>query len=217
MRIIMKKYIPIVLLSLMTSIALGQSNPRAKSEAINTNIPVLSQYSNAFVIKNVYFNKRIEGLTGETLEVEFSIINKTDDPMDLYIFVIATYEQVEKTRSSLERPVPRKERIRTFVPYPDDISNFTYPDIDEKGNVKKDKDGREMVRLLKFPKNTKAGVDPKTGKPYHLVDKLQIYSRHLSKYRQDYFFYNNIAILVFDEDGKPVFRQLYEIKGKRNR
>lgn len=215
----MKKYIVSILsLLLVPWLVMAEEDRAADKWKINTSIPAVSQYSDAFAIKNVFFNKRIDtGLKGELLEVEFMIENRLDDPQDLFIFVIATYEKVEKTKSSLERPVPPKERIRTFVPFPDDISNFTYPDTDEKGNVKKDKDGMELVKLVKFPKNPKAGVDPNTGKPYHLVDKLQIYTRHLSKYRQQYYFYNNIAILVFNEDGKPVFRQLYEIKGKRNR
>ncbi len=215
----MKKYMfSILLLWLAPCVAMAQAAPGAEKPKVSTNIPSVSQYSDNFVIKNVFFNRRIDtGFKGEFLEVEFLIENKTDDPMDLYIFVIATYENVERTKSSFERPVPQRERIRTFVPYPDDISNFSYTDTDEKGNVRKDNNGQEIVKLVKFPKNPKAGVDPKTGKPYHLVDKMQIYTMHLSKYRQNYFFYNNIAILVFDEEGKPVFRQLYEIKGKRNR
>jgi hypothetical protein len=218
MGIIMKKYIPIMLLSLLPAIMAAQEDTNKAKVKINTNIPALSQYSEKFAIKNVFFNKRIEpGLKGELLEVEFLLENKTDDPMDLYIFAVATFEKVEKTKSSLERPVPQKERIRTFVAYPDDITNFTYPDTDVKGNVKKDKDGLELARLMKFPKNPKAGIDPKTGKPYHLTDKLQIYTTHLSKYRMNYFFFNNLAIIVFDAEGKPVFRQLYVIKGKRNR
>lgn len=214
----MKKYILIILLSLVPALVMAQVNTGTDKGKIKTNIPATSQYSDSFAIKNVFFNKRIDtGLNGEFLEVEFLLENKTDEPMDLYIFVIATYEKVERTKSSLERPVPQRERIRTFVPYPDDISNFTYPDTDDKGNVKKNKDGLEIAKLVKFPKNPKAGVDQKTNKPYHLTDSLQVYSKHLSKYRQNYYFYNNVAILVFDADGKPVFRQLYEIKGKRNR
>jgi hypothetical protein len=218
MRIIMKKYITVLLLSLIPVLAAAQQDTGKDKGKLNINIPAANQYSNLFVIKNVFFNKRIEpGMKGELLEVEFSLESRTDDPLDLYIFVIATYEQVEKTKSSLERPVPKKERIRSFVPYPDDISNFSYSDYDEKGNVKKDKDGLELAKLVKFPKYPKAGVDPKTGKPYHLTDRLQIYTNHLSKYRMNYFFFNNAAILVFDADGKPMFRQLYTIEGKRNR
>ncbi len=228
MGIVMKKY-SIVLLALLVPAMLFSQDAK-KEEApkkeetpknqgnVLTNIPVQAQYSNNFEIKNLFFNKRTDvGGKGEILEVEFSLENLTDDPMDVYVFTIATFEKVEKTKSSLERPIPQRERIRTFVTYPDDISNFTYQDTDEKGNVKKDKNGLEIVKLVKFPKNTKAGVDPKTGKPYHLVDKLQIYTTHLSKYRRNYYFFNNLAVLVFDSEGKPAFRKLFEIKGKRNR
>lgn len=228
MGIVMKKY-SIMLLAVMVPVILFSQEvkkeaPPQKEETskkqgdVMTNIPVQAQYSNNFEIKNLFFNKRTDlGGRGEILEVEFSLQNLTDDPMDVYIFTIATFEKVERTKSSFERPVPKRERIRTFVPYPDDISNFSYQDTDEKGNVKKDNNGMEIVKLVKFPKDPKTGVDPKTGKPYHLVDKLQIYTTHLSKYRRNYYFFNNLAVLVFDGKGKPAYRKLFEIKGKRNR
>ncbi len=228
MGIVMKKY-SIMLLAVMVPAILFSQDVK-KEDALKkeetskkhgdalTNIPVQAQYSNNFEIKNLFFNKRTDlGGRGEILEVEFSLQNLTDDPMDVYVFTIATFERVERTKSSFERPIPQRERIRTFVPYPDEISNFSYQDTDEKGNVKKDKNGLEVVRMVKFPKNPKAGVDPKTGKPYHLVDKLQIYTTHLSKYRRNYYFFNNLAVLVFDSEGKPAYRKLFEIKGKRNR
>jgi hypothetical protein len=220
----MKKYILTILLLLMPGVLLSQddkSKSQVKSISLDkttTNIPALSQYSNNFTIKNLYFNKRIDlGGKGEILEVEFILENLTDEPQDLYLFTIATYEKTEKTKSSFERPILTRERIRTFITYPDDISNFTYPVTDEQGNVKKDKNGLDIVKLVKFPKNPKAGVDPKTGKPYHLKDRLVLYTTHISTYRNNYYFFNNVAVLIFDSDGKPAFRQLYEIKGRRNR
>lgn len=218
----MKKIAMVVLAFLCPFLLLAQDAkkvdaPKEQSKII-TNIPAEAQYSNNFNIKSIFFNKRIDpGGKGEILEVELTLENLTDDPMDLYLFTIATYEKVEKTKSSFERPIPYRERIRTFVTYPDDISNFSYLDTDDKGNVKKDKNGLEMVKLVKFPKNPKAGVDQKNGKPYHLVDKLTIYTTHVSKYRRNYFFFNNVALLIFDSDGKPAYRKLFEIKGKRNR
>lgn len=222
MRMSMKKIAMVVLAFLCPFLLLAQDAkkvdaPKEQSKII-TNIPAEAQYSNNFNIKSIFFNKRIDpGGKGEILEVELTLENLTDDPMDLYLFTIATYEKVEKTKSSFERPIPYRERIRTFVTYPDDISNFSYLDTDDKGNVKKDKNGLEMVKLVKFPKNPKAGVDQKNGKPYHLVDKLTIYTTHVSKYRRNYFFFNNVALLIFDSDGKPAYRKLFEIKGKRNR
>ncbi len=218
----MKKYLLVLLALLCPTLLLSQDvkkeeTPKDQSKII-TNIPVQAQYSNKFNIKNLFFNKRTDySGKGEILEVEFTLENLTDDPMDVYIFTIATFEKVEKTKSSFERPVPKRERVRTFVTYPDDLSNFSYLETDDKGNVKKDKDGLEIVKLVKFPKNPKAGVNQKTGKPYHLDDKLTIYTTHISKYRRNYFFFNNLAVLVFDSEGKPAYRKLFEIKGKRNR
>ncbi len=218
----MKKFVIVLLAFLCPALLFSQEvkkddTTRDQSKII-TNIPVQAQYSNSFAIKNLFFNKRIDYRgKGEILEVEFTLENLTDDPMDVYIFSIATFEKVEKTKSSFERPIPQRERIRTFVTYPDDISNFSYLDTDDKGNVKKDKNGLEIVKLVKYPKNPKAGVDQKTGKPYHLVDKLTIYTTHISKYRRNYFFFNNLAVLIFDSEGKPAYRKLFEIKGKRNR
>jgi hypothetical protein len=222
MRIAMKKYVIVVLVLLCPALLFSQEvkkDDAAKEQPkVITNIPVEAQYSNSFAIKNLFFNKRTDySGKGEILEIEFILENLTDDPMDLYVFTIATFEKVEKTKSSLERPVPIRERIRTFVTFPDDISNFSYPDTDGKGNIKKDKNGLEIVKLVKFPKNPKAGVDPKTGKPYHLDDKLTIYTTHLSKYKRNYFFFNNLAVLIFDSEGKPAYRKLFVVKGKRNR
>ncbi len=196
----------------------SQPKKEKKSDAgfIKSAIPVQSQYSNNFKIKNVYFNKRIDwGGKGDVLEVEFMINNLVDEPQDLYIFIIATYEVKWRGRTSFQTPIPKKERVRSFVPYPFDLKNFEYPDFDRKGNIKKDKKGRDVVKLVKFPKNPKAGTNPETGKPYHLKDNMIIRSTHLSRYRNNYFFFNEVAVLVFDSEGKPAFRQLYALKGYR--
>ncbi|OHD65077.1 MAG: hypothetical protein A2176_02335 [Spirochaetes bacterium RBG_13_51_14] len=214
----MRNYIAMVLLLLAPGILFSQNDARKGTTSINTNIPAQAQYSKRITIRNLYFNKRLDtGGKGEILEVEFVLDNLTDDPMDLYIFTIATFEKTERTKSSLEPPIPPRERIRTFVTYPDDLSNFQYPVYDAQGNVKKDANGLEIVKLERFPKNPKAGIDPKTGKAYHLTEKLHIRTTHLSRYRKNYFFFNNVAVLVFESDGKLAYRQLYEIRGKRNR
>lgn len=189
---------------------------KTDSGFIKSAIPVQAQYSNLFKIKNVYFNKRIDwGGKGDVLEVEFKIQNMIDDPQDLYIFIIATYEIDWRGRTSFQMPIPKKDRVKSFVPYPFDIKNFEYPDVDRKGNIKKDKKGNDAIKLVKFPKNPKAGTNPETGKPYHLKDNLLIRSTHLSKYRNNYFFFNEVAVLVFDSKSKPAFRQLYELRGYR--
>ena len=211
----MKKYITLLLIAMAPGVTFSQTK---QGSEVNTTIPVQAQYSNRFTVKNVFFNKKIDPAgRGDILEVEFLIENLMDDPMDLYVFTIATYEKKERTRSSLERPVPPEERVRSFVPFPGDISNFTYPETDSEGKVKKDKDGNELVKLVKFPKNPKAGPDPSTGKPYRLVDSLFIRTQHLSLYRRNYFYFNEVAVLVFDGEGKPAFRQLFTIRGRRGR
>ncbi len=196
------------------------SQPKKKTSTdpgfVKSTIPVEAQYSNLFKIKQVYFNKRIDwGGKGDVLEVEFIMKNMIDEPQDLYIFVIATFETDWRGRSSFQKPVPEKDRVKSFVPYPFDLKNFEYPDIDVKGNVRKDRKGREMVKLVRFPINPKAGIDPATGKPYHIKDKLFIRTTHLSRYRNNYYFFNQVSILVFDSKGKPVFRQLFELRGYR--
>lgn len=227
MRVSMKKYLIAALILVFPGILFSQGDKvkdkdkekDVKSPAsIMTSIPVQSKYSNTFAIKNIDFNKLVDlSRTGDLLEVQFILQNLTEDPMDLYVFTIATYEKSEKTRSSFENPIHPTQRIRSFVPYPDDITNFQYPETDRQGNVVKDAGGVEKVKLLKFPRNPKAGIDPTTGKPYHLVDKLVIRTKHLCKYRRNYFYFNEMAILIFDGEGKLVFRQLYKLEGHRTR
>ncbi|HOD14946.1 MAG TPA: hypothetical protein PLA65_04510 [Spirochaetota bacterium] len=214
----MIRNIAITLALLVPALVFSADIDNSKQMNVRTNIPVLSQYNNTFSIQNLYFNKRIDVTgKGEILEVEFILENLTDDPIDIYLFTIATYEKTEVTKSSFERPIPPKERIRTFVTYPDDIQNFTYPVYDKDGKPQKDENGLDKIKLEKFPKNPKSGVDPSTGKPYHLTDKLVIRTTHISPYRKNYFFFNNLAVLIFDSEGKPAYRKLFEIKGKRGR
>jgi len=168
------------------------------------NIPVQSLYSELIDIKKVAFNKKIDPSgTGDLLEVEFEVNNKIDDPQDIYIFVIATFEKTEKTPSFFESPIPEKERLRSFVSYPEDIKNFEYTDSEGK------------TKLLKQPKNTKTGVDPSTGKAYHIKDKLFIRTYHLAKYRNNFYYFNMVMIQVYNSSGEPVFRQQYMIEGVR--
>jgi hypothetical protein len=177
-----------------------------KQKVGDQHIPIGAQYSNSFEVSDIYFNRRIDTTgKGELLEVEMIVKNLTDDPMDLYVHVIATFEREEKTRSSFEMPIPEKERIRSFVPFPGDKADYQYPHPEKN----------DETILKKAPKNPKAGINPDTGKPYHLEDKLLIRTYHLSEYRTNYFFFNEVTILVYDSEGNPVFRQLYEIEGRR--
>ena len=185
----------------------AQDAPEGKGKtALSTAIPSQAQYSEKFVVEHCYFNRRIDpGGKGELLEIELILKSRWNDPLEMYIFTIASFEKEKKTKSSFEMPIPERERIRNFVPYPDDIKNYEY----------ENPDGRGKMVLVKFPKNPKAGVDPATGKPYTLKDRLVVRAKHLSPYRNDYVFFNNATILIFDGEGKAMFRKLYEIKGKR--
>ncbi|MDY6969894.1 MAG: hypothetical protein SVR08_14730 [Spirochaetota bacterium] len=167
---------------------------------------VQSLYSDKIKIKDICFNKRGDNAgKGQVLEVEFKVQNKTEDAHDLYIFVIATFEKVEKTKSSFEMPIPEKEKIRNFVPFPDKKENYIYPHPKKKG----------IMKLFKFPKNPKAGINPNSGKPYHLENELMVRTYHLSKYRINYVFFNEVAILIFDRNSRVLFKQLYGISGVR--
>ena len=142
---------------------------------------------------------------GDVLDVEFEVKNLIDDPQELYIFVIATFEAEPQSRSSFSPLLAKKNTLRSFVPYPDDITNFEYEDPDSEGKVK----------LIKYPKNPGAGIDENTGKPYHLKDKLFIRTKHLARYKNNYYYFNRVWILVYDKDEKPIFRQGYKFIGIR--
>ena len=187
-------------------------NLDTQSAEANTTIPVQSKYSNNFKIGYIAFNKRIDlAGRGEIIEFEFVIKNNLDDPQELYIWTIATCEKIEKTRSSYESMIEEKERLSNFCPFPDNLKSFEYSEK-SKGteNITKGK-----VSYIKYPKEPKDGVNPDTGKPYLLKDKLLVTTKHLSKYRNNYTYFNNFTLLIFDKDGKLVFRQLYELKGWR--
>lgn len=195
----MKKKFLTIIMVLFTSVLLAQTTQKL-------DIPVQSLYSNQVKIKDIYFNRRVDTAgKGDVLEVEVLFENLTDNPMDIYVNVIATYEKEEKTKSSFEMPIPEKERIRNFVPYPDDIANYEYTDSK----------GKKIFQA--YPKNTKSGINPLTNKLYFLPvrDILVVRSYHVSPYRKDFVFFNYVTVLVFDKDGNPIMREVYELKGKR--
>ena len=212
----MTRYINFFLILFLPVYLFAQDTPAKKTEPSGA-IPVQSQYSDKFEIKNVDFNKKVDlNGKGENLDVTFILENHMDDPQDLFLFVIASYEVGKPKESLFDKPIPPHKRIRSFVPFPLDLANFEYSDTDDKGQPLKDEQGKEIHLYKKFPKNPQAGIDPSTGKPYHLVDRLVIRTGHMSKYRHNFAFFNNVTILVFDRDGKPIFRQQYELKGYRH-
>jgi hypothetical protein len=157
---------------------------------------------------------------GDILEVQFSIINKTDNKHQLYAFVLASYEEIKWKKSSFDskdsktlgndkyivkqKPVPDGIKIDYFAPFPDKLENFEY-----------DINGEKQYR--KFPKDFKLGTDSETGKIYFLNDKINFRTEHLNVYRRNFKFFNNVTIIVYDDLGKMMFRQTYELKGRRTR
>ncbi|PKL18363.1 MAG: hypothetical protein CVV49_06315 [Spirochaetae bacterium HGW-Spirochaetae-5] len=167
--------------------------------------PVLSIFTDLFKLKNLSFSREQPDNSGEVLETEFQLENLTNVSMDLYIFVIATHEKEYITQSSFERPdLDDKNSIKLIQVYPDDLSNYEY--------IVKDESGAEKKIYQKYPKNIKAGIDKKTGKPYTLDDIITFRSRNLSKFMKKYYFFNQITILIFDTEETLLFRQSYSVK-----
>ena len=168
--------------------------------------PVVSVSSDLFNLKNLTFTKFQYDMSGESLETVFQIENTTHVPLELYIFVIATYEQEHVKKSSFEFPdIEDPTLIKNIQTYPDDLANFEYTEADENGVDKK--------TYQKYPKNIKAGIEQDTGKPYVVYEKSIFRIKHFSKFRKNYYFFNAITILVFDaEDEKLVFSQNYKVQ-----
>jgi hypothetical protein len=184
----------------------------SQTAEFSTAIPVQSKYSNNFKITYVTFNRRIDlAGRGEIIEFEFIIKNNLDDPQELYIWTVATCENTEKTKSSFETQIAEKDKMQNFCPFPDNLKAFEYP---EK-NKTTDNQAIGKISYIKYPKDPKSGVNPDTGKPYLLKEKLLVTTKHLSRYRNNYTYFNNFTLLIFDKEGKLVFRQLYELKGWR--
>ena len=105
--------------------------------------------------------------------MQFEVVNETDVPRDFYVFVIATTEETKWVMNSFNtrRTAPEKVDITWFAPQPDNQGNFEY-----------DVNGSKVIK--KFPKDYKLGVDPATGKAYHLKNKFTVRTEHLTKYRK---------------------------------
>ncbi len=179
-------------------------------------VPVQAQYSDEIRVKGVNFNKKID-LTGkgEVLETEFIIENMTDDPIELYVFTLASYEKFIRNETSFDRPMPPEERMKNFSAFPGSKDNFKYIVRENDGKPKKDGDGHEVYEYLKHPIDFKKGVNPDTGSVYRLTDRLVLRHEHLSPYRNNYFYFNEAAVLIFDSKGRLLFRQLYDLRSWR--
>lgn len=202
----MKRFLSLLILlipMLLFSQEKGTQNVSEKKQ-----FPVLAIDTDLFRIYNLSFNKMVPGYAGEVLEVEFQVQNLVEEPQELYIFVIATYEKSYKTDSSFQSPsLDDPAEIKNIKVFPDDITNFEY--------TEKDKDGNEKKKYIKYPKNIKAGVNPATGKPYMLDEDFTFRTKFLSKYARKYYYFNEIAILVFDNKEELIYRQLFKVKEKK--
>jgi hypothetical protein len=154
------------------------------------------------------FSKKVDPKgRGDILEVMFSIRNNTDNKHQFYAFVLASYEEIKWGKNSFDTKKTFSEGIKIdyFAPYPDNKENFEYDINGEK-------------QYKKFPKDYKLGVDSDTGKPYQLGESpINFRTEHLSVYRKNFKLFNNVTIIVYDDEGKMLFRQTYELKGKRTR
>lgn len=138
--------IPALLFSQGTKPVPDGNKKEVKYSTSKSKMFVQAKYSDQFRIKSVYFNRRLDiGGRGEILEIEILIENLTDDPIDLYIFTTASYEIDAKTHTSFDRPVPPRKRIKNFVVFPDDISNFKYAYKDKEGKTRKDVWGKDIT------------------------------------------------------------------------
>jgi hypothetical protein len=206
-----KKVLIIAVISFLSGVGFAQSPAVDQTKKTSTleskdQFPPQSVTNDDFTVSQPTFLKKQnnEG-KGEELEVGFDITNNTDNPHDLYIFVIATYEETDWQYNSFKtrKVIPRKVQIEYFSPYPDDQKNYEY-DINGAKEIKK------------YPKDYKLGVNPNTGKIYTLKDKIIVRSNHLTLYRKNFKYYNNIAIIVYDDEGKVKFRREYILNGRRH-
>lgn len=197
------KRILIFLLIVFPVILSGQDQENIKNDP--RKMPVLSINTDRFTMTDMSFNWAVPGGKEEILEVEFALNNLTDDNMKLYIFIIATYESHFFTKSSFERPsLEDREMIKVINTFPEDVKNFEYTYKDEKGN--------EVTEYLKYPKNIKAGINPGTGEPYKLNERLIFRSYHPFKDLKKYKNFNEISILIFDEKENLIFRDFFHVK-----
>jgi hypothetical protein len=203
-----KKIFLIILLTI--PIFLSGKDKTIKSEKKVSPAQVI--FSNKIFIKDIYMNKRI-GIhgKGEVLEVEVEIENKTDDPLEFYAIIVASYEIDIIKQNSFDMPVPLKNRIKSFVPYPCDLTNFKVLKKSKNQNVS----DKKNLNRYKIAINSKLGVNPDTKKPYKLNKKLTFRTYHLSKYKRNSKFFNEVTLLIFNADGSPEYRQGYILTSYR--
>jgi hypothetical protein len=224
--------VPVLLYSQDNREKPGEAGKENRVEAV-PDIPQGAIRSQLFEVKSMTFSKRVDDFTrGDLLNVEFQLNNNFGKPLNLYIIAIASYHLRRSTTKTFDAPMTglEQEMVKLFVPFPLDKNdrdkehhkmvheNFKYPD---SGN--KDAKGEQKYILLKFPKDPKLGVNPDTGKPYRLEKNLFVRTTHLSRFRANYAYFNEVVVLIFDDENltddkgniRPAFKQVYNLAGKR--
>lgn len=210
-----------VMLTLLSTVFAQTQQAQQNSESASE--PAQMKTGEFLDIRNVSFNKKIDRKgRGEVLEVEFEIINSTDVPQELYIHVFATDEQVVWKRNTFFHAIEdedqnvllnfNKDLGRNLQKQNIDIRYFT-SDPDDRGNYEHQLGDKTV--LMKYPKNKKAGIDPASNSAYKLQDKIVYHNDFLCNYRKRYKFFNHVTILVFDDEEKLVYRQIWSLNGKR--
>ncbi len=228
----MKKIALSLLMLLLPAIAFSQAQAPAQPEVAADgipNYPVQSIRSYEFDVRAITVSRQYETRgRGEILNVEFGIHNNTDYPMDLYVFAIATYEDYKKERSPYNPLLRSTERtaLLNFVPFPlaaeDANKDFRSMKLENFRYTVGTGDDKKEV-LVEFPKDPRLGVNPVTGQAYKLQSDIFVKTSHLSVYKNNYRFFNQVTVLIFDAkklgDGKgiprPLYRQVISIDGRR--
>lgn len=184
-----------------------QASQAGSTENIEVRRPVQAANTPMFTMKHESFNHKLDLKgRGELLQVEFQLYNDTDVDLKLYIFAIATEEELDWNYNSFgtKKMNLHDSNILYFKAEPADEELYTY----ELENGEK--------QLVKYPKDVTAGVNPATGEPYLLKDTMAYRADMLSHYRKKFSFFNHVTILIFDADtNELVFRQIWTLDGRR--
>jgi hypothetical protein len=178
----------------------------AKPETKN-DYPTQAVNTDAFEMLQLTFNRKGDPQgKGDLLLVEFALSPNTAYKYKLYIHVIATVEKENWGTNSFNNKKMFLNGVDTdlFVPYPDpeDRKNFEYQ-IDGK------------TKLLKFPHDYKTGVNPLTKEAYYLDKYTPVMTKHLAPYKKQFKYFNYATIIIFDDEGKLMFKQIYNLNKYR--
>ncbi len=207
----LKKIIPVLVATALSMSVFAQNTADKKDPAEaepaksgkTTDIRMQATTTDAFDINQLTFNRKVDPQgKGELLLVEFALTPNTDYKYKLYIHVIATVEHEEWVTNTIFGKKMFLKGLNTdlFIPFPavSDLKNFEYQ-IDGK------------TQLIKFPHDYKTGVDPQTKEPYLLERYAAVQTRHLAPYKKKFKYFNYATIIIFDDEGKVMFKQIYSL------